>query len=79
MWAAARGQVDAVKTLIERGADMNMLDEVIMYIMLCGCNYMYMTMCVCIGQHKFLFLWYSHTFSYLLHLHTEWSVSPRLC
>ena len=37
MWAAARGQVDAVKTLIERGADMNMLDEVIMCTMLCGC------------------------------------------
>ena len=27
MWAAHRGHVDAVKTLTERGADMNMLDE----------------------------------------------------
>ena len=35
MLAAVEGQVDAVKTLIERGADMNMLDEVIMFIMYC--------------------------------------------
>ena len=33
MRAAVEGQVDAVKTLTERGADLNMLTEVIMYTM----------------------------------------------
>ena len=35
MWAAVRGQVDAVKTLTERGAEVNMLTEVIIYIVHC--------------------------------------------
>ena len=52
MWAAVKGQVDAVKTLIEWGADVNKLTKVIMYIhhvhhVLCGCSYMYMTLWVC--------------------------------
>ena len=35
MWAAMKGQVDVVKTLTERGADLNLLTEVIMFIMYC--------------------------------------------
>ena len=35
MWAAANGEVDAVKALTERGAEVNMLTEVIMYFMYC--------------------------------------------